>query len=105
MLANVLHISGLGKEFVDLVADVELLVVLEVPSGQLLLDSGENLERASVLCLAGLGGNAFLGIENAAFKNRGSAVTRKVARLHTVFEIDAFDDRLAAFGCQRHSVG
>lgn len=105
VLANILHISGLRQELVDLVADVKLLMMLEVTPGQFLLHAGKNLKRASVLCFAGLSGNGLLGIEDATtLKNRGSAVTGEVAGLHTVLEVDAFDDRLAAFGCERDSV-
>lgn len=94
MLADVLHIRGLGKELVDLVAHVELLVVLEVSSCQLLLDPGEDLEGTSILCFAGFGRDALLSVENAAFQN-GRSATREVARLYAVLEVDAFDDGLA----------
>jgi hypothetical protein len=99
VLTDVFHVGGLRKELVDLVAYVELLVVLEVSSGQLFLDPGQDLESASVLCFAGFGGDTFLGIEDAALEN-GRSTTRKVARLYAVLEIDAFNDRLATLRCK-----
>ena len=104
MLADVFHIGGLRKELVDLVADVELLEVLEVVTCQLLLDAGKNLNRTGILCLASFGWDAFLGIEDTALEN-GWAASREVARLHTVVGVDAFDHGLATFGVERHSVG
>lgn len=83
MLADVFHIGGLRKELVDLVADVKLLEVLEVATCQLLLDAGENLNRAGILCLAGFGRDAFLGVEDTTLEN-GWATPREVAWLHTV---------------------
>lgn len=98
MLADVFHIRGLCKKLVDLVADTEFLVVLEVTPGQFLLDASEDLEGASILCLPCLGRDGFLSIEDAASLEDGrSAVSREVAGLYAVFEIDTFNDGLAAF--------
>lgn len=66
VLADVLHVGGLGKELVHLVTDVQFVTMLEIGTGQFLLDAGKNLEGASILCLPGLG-STFLDIENAAF--------------------------------------
>jgi hypothetical protein len=51
MLAEILQLRRLIDQFVDLIHDVELLVLLEVPTVKLLLDTGENLEGPLVLYL------------------------------------------------------
>lgn len=105
VLTDILHISGLCKELINLVGDIEFFIVLEVASSQLLLHASKHLDGAGILGLPSLGRDAFLSIEDTAFQDRGSAVTRKVAWLHTIREINAFDNRLAAFRRQRHAIG
>lgn len=89
MLADVLHIRGLGKKLVDLVADVQLLIRLEVSSSQLLLDSREYLQGPGVLGFASFVGNALLGIENTAFEDRWPALAGVVAGLDALFQVQA----------------
>lgn len=105
VLTDILHICGLRKELINLVGDIKFLVVLEVTSSQLFLHASKHLDGAGILGLPSLGRDAFLCIEDTTFQDRGSAVTREVAWLHTICEINAFDNRLAAFSRKRHAIG
>lgn len=51
MLAEVLQLGGLIDQFVNLLNDVQLLVLLEVPTVEFLLDAVEHLEGPFVLDL------------------------------------------------------
>ena len=104
VLADILHIRRLRKELINLVADIQLLVRLEVLARQLLLDSGEHLQRAGVLRFPCFRRHAFLGVENAAFEDRRAAVTGVGTRLDAVLEVHARLARLPAFRGEWHSV-
>ncbi len=104
MLTNVLHTRRLCEKLVNLVAHIELLSGLEVMTRQFLPDPPKNLQRSCILCLACFIGNALLGIEDAALKNRRSTVAGEVARLNAMFNIDARDDGLAPLRVEWHSI-
>lgn len=55
MLTKVLQVRRLLDQPVDLVLHIQLLARLEVAARQLLLDAGQNLQRARVLHFLGLG--------------------------------------------------
>lgn len=67
VLTDILYTRCLREKLVNLVADVELLVRLEVPSCKLFLNSGKHLQSSGVLGLASLVRNSLLSIENASF--------------------------------------
>lgn len=92
MLTDVLDTGGLRKKLVHLVADVEFLTRLEVSSCQLLLDTGKHLERSRVLRLSGFVGNTLLCIQDTALKNGRPAVTREVAGLYPMVDVNVRDD-------------
>ena len=104
VLADVLHIRRLCQQFVHLVAHVELFVQPEVAASQLLLDSREYLQCACVLQFPGFVGNAFLGIEDSAFKNRWSPVARVVAGLDAVVRVEIGSRGLPTFRSECYSV-
>jgi hypothetical protein len=91
VLADVFDIGCLCEKLVNLIADTQLIIGLEITSGKLLLDSGKHLESAGILCLAGFLGNIFLAVEDTAFEN-GSAATGEVAWLDTMLEVDTLND-------------
>jgi hypothetical protein len=51
MLAEVLEVRRFTEKLLDLLLDRQLLVLLEVSSRELLLDSAQHLQRARVLHL------------------------------------------------------
>lgn len=64
VLTDVLHAGGLCKKLVHLVANIQLIFLSEISTSQLFLDSGKDLEGASILCLAGLS-SAVWDVKNA----------------------------------------
>lgn len=97
VLADILNVRGLSEQFVNLVAHIELLIGLEVPSGQLFPDSSENLHGSGVLGFTGLVRNALLGIKDATFEDGRPAMAREIAWLHAMVAVDILNNRLPAF--------
>lgn len=105
MLTNVLNIRRLSQKLVNLIAHVELLMCLKVPSSQLLPDSSENLQSAGILSFTGFIRNALLRIKNATFEDGWPAMAGEIARLHAVFKVDILNDRLSTFRREGCSIG
>lgn len=105
MLTDILHVRGLRKQLVNLVADIQLFVRLEVSPRQLLPHSRQHLHRPLVLGLSGFLRHPFLGIEDPAFQNGRSSMARVIARLDSMFEVHLGLGRLTSFGSEWHPVG
>ena len=104
VLADILHIRRLCQQLVHLVTHVELLIQPEITTGQFLLDSREYLQCACVLQFPSFVGDAFLGIEDSAFKNRWSPVARVVAGLDAVVRVKIGCCGLSTFRSEGYSV-
>lgn len=92
MLADILNAGCLSKKLVNLVANIELFVGLEVPSSKLFLNTRKDLQCPCILCFASFIRDSFLGVKDPTFEYRRPTVAGEVAGLDSMVNVDVGDD-------------
>lgn len=104
VLTDILNTGSLCEQFVHLVADVQLTIVSEISAGQLLPNSGKDLQSTGILSLTSFGA-ALLNVEDTPLQNRGTSGTGDTVGLQAMLKVETFNQRLAALCGKSSAVG